>query len=81
MDEIAVKPHTGLWALAAAGCRDTGGFSRILLLPGRKLQITTTMVILPEITPGAVDEEQTQFPAEELIVQELHRMRLVCEPG
>lgn len=63
---------TGLRALAAASCRDTGGFSRILLLPG----ITITVVILPE-TPEAVDEEQMQFPVEELIVQELHRVRLV----
>lgn len=78
MDEIDVKTHTGLRALAAASCRDMGGFSHILLLPGRKLQITTTVVILPEITPGVADEEQT--PVEELIVQELHRVRLACEP-
>lgn len=80
MHEIAVKTHVSLGALAAASCRDTGGFSCILVLPGRKLQITTTVVILPEITPGAAEEEQTQFPVEELIVQELHRVRLACEP-
>lgn len=80
MDEIAVKTHTGLRALAAASCRDTGGFSCILLLPGRKLQISTTVVILPEITPGTADEEQTPFPVEDLFVQELHRVRLACEP-
>lgn len=35
------------------------------------------MVILPEITPGAADEEQTLFPVEELTAQELYSMRLV----
>ncbi|XP_009695399.1 PREDICTED: dihydropyrimidinase-related protein 3-B-like, partial [Cariama cristata] len=42
----------------------------------RKLQITTTVVMLPEITPGVADEEQPRFPVKELIVPELHRVRL-----
>ena len=38
------------------------------------------VVTLPEIIPGAAGDEQTQFPAEELIMQELQRGRLACEP-
>lgn len=77
MDEIAVKMHAGLWALAAAGTQE---YSLHPSVDRKEATSSHHGGNTSEIAPRAADGEQTRFPAEQLTMQEHHGVRLACEP-